>query len=267
MAEPPSSGTALPGAGGDGWAVEGEPPSLFRAESRLDAAQENDTAALIDALRSRGAASFDPVGFRVIEAMWRRGENLQGAARAAVARKLARRLAALRERFEHAGAEIGASAENKAVAPGRSEPQQSAPHRHAPRPGPLAELLVHAARQNTAAPLAAATSGASGGELKSLHYFGSIWSRLSLEQQLSQALAQAPENAGPLNSHFLVLQALIRMRDIAPQYLENFMSYADALLWLDLLDTGKGAGQKTGSQKAATRKPATRKAGQKKTRS
>ncbi|WP_341645173.1 DUF2894 domain-containing protein [Thauera sp. SDU_THAU2] len=271
MAEPPSSGTALPGAGDDGWAAEGEPSSLFRVESRLDAAPEDDTAALIDALRSRGAASFDPVGFRVIEAMWRRGENLQGAARAAVARKLARRLAALRERFEHAGAEVGASTENKAVAPGRPEPQQSVPGRHAPRryaprPGPLAELLVHAARQNTAAPLAAAAPGASGGELKSLHYFGSIWSRLSLEQQLSQALAQAPENAGPLNSHFLVLQALIRMRDIAPQYLENFMSYADALLWLDLLDTGKGAGQKTGSQKAATRKPATRKVGQKKTR-
>ena len=221
------------------------------AESLFSGAAESeaDVVALIDAMRGRGAASFDPVGFCVIEAMWRRRESLQGAARVAVMRKLVRRLATLRERFERAGGEKTP----------RAEPQSAAPSL-------LAELLAHAARQNSAAPSAKATPGAAGGELKSMHYFGSIWSRLSLEQQLSQALAQAPENAGPLNSHFLVLQALIRMRDIAPQYLENFMSYADALLWLDLLDTGKGAGQKAGAQKAATRKPATRKAGPRKTR-
>ncbi|ENO84009.1 DUF2894 domain-containing protein, partial [Thauera linaloolentis] len=150
-------------------------------------------------------------------------------------------LAAFRERFERAGgsADIG-----RPAAPGRS---------------PLAELLAHAARSSLHAAIPAlgstqSAAGAPAGELKSLRYFGSTWSRLSLEQQLSQALARAPDNAGPLNSHFLVLQALIRMRDIAPQYLENLMSYADALLWLDLADPGKGAGQKGGAQKAAVRK-------------
>lgn len=256
------SGAAPPAPIRSGFAAgpcaESEALPQLRPELPLDAAVEDDAAAIIDALRSRGAARFDAVAFRVIEAMWWRGEHLRGAARTALRRKLARRMAMFRERFERAGGETGAGVDHQQVPPpGRS---------------PLAELLAHAARSgaSVAAPARAAATagpGASAGELKSLHYFGSIWSRLSLEQQLSQALAQAPDNAGPLNSHFLVLQALIRMRDIAPQYLENFVSYADALLWLDLLDSGKGAGPKSGSQKAATRKPATRKTRQRKTRS
>ncbi|WP_083953636.1 DUF2894 domain-containing protein [Thauera butanivorans] len=254
------SGAALPAPVRSGFAAgfstETEAPLRFRPGSLPDAAAEDGAAAIIDALRSRGAARFDAVAFYVIEAMWRRGEHLCGAARTALQHKLARRLATFRERFERAGGETGAGAGLQVPPRGRS---------------PLAELLAHAARSgaNAAAPAQAASPvgpGTPAVELKSLRYFGSTWSRLSLEQQLSQALAQAPDNAGPLNSHFLVLQALIRMRDIAPQYLENFMSYADALLWLDLLDPGKGAGSKSGSQKTAARKPATRKTGQRKTR-
>ena len=75
-------------------------------------------------------------------------------------------------------------------------------------------------------------------ELKSLRQFRSAWSKLGIEQQLSEALTQAPENAGPLNSHLLVLRALERMRDVSPGYLNPFMSYVDALLWLELVDVG-----------------------------
>ena len=90
-------------------------------------------------------------------------------------------------------------------------------------------------------------------ELKSLRYFRSTWSRLSLEQQLSRALAQAPDNAGPLNSHFLVLQALIRMRDIAPPYLEGFIAHVDALLWLERADAGRGMAPKAGARAGEAR--------------
>ena len=69
-------------------------------------------------------------------------------------------------------------------------------------------------------------------ELKSLRYFRRTWSALSVDRQL----AQGPENAGPLNSHRLVLRSLQLMRDVAPNYLERFMSYADALLWLEQAD-------------------------------
>jgi hypothetical protein len=92
-----------------------------------------------------------------------------------------------------------------------------------------------------------------GPELKSVAIFRNEWSKLSTEQQLTQTLAQAPENAGPMNSQHLVLRSLERMRDIAPDYLQGFMSYIDTLIWLDHADptrplAGRGAGN-TGEKK------------------
>jgi hypothetical protein len=34
------------------------------------------------------------------------------------------------------------------------------------------------------------------------------------------------------------------MRDISPEYLEQFLSYVDALLWLDHTDSGRNQVQK-----------------------
>ena len=73
-------------------------------------------------------------------------------------------------------------------------------------------------------------------DISSLAYFEKIWAELKVEQQLAEALAQAPENAGPLNSHLLALQSLKLMRDLSPGYLKRFVSYVDALLWLDQAD-------------------------------
>ena len=73
-------------------------------------------------------------------------------------------------------------------------------------------------------------------ELKAVAYFRDAWSRLSTEQQLTQTLAQAPENAGPMNSQHLVLRSLQAMRDLAPDYLQGFMSYIDTLIWLEQVD-------------------------------
>jgi hypothetical protein len=89
-------------------------------------------------------------------------------------------------------------------------------------------------------------------ELKSLRYFRSTWSRLSAEQQLAQALAQAPENAGPLNSHLLVLRALQLMQEVSPDYLQRFMSYADTLLWLEQVDDLSGAVKRRNETAAPT---------------
>jgi hypothetical protein len=70
-------------------------------------------------------------------------------------------------------------------------------------------------------------------ELRSVRKFRKTWSRLSTGKQLRQALDQAPKNAGPINSHMLVLRSLQLMQDISPDFLNRFMSYADALLYLD----------------------------------
>ena len=123
----------------------------------------------------------------------------------------------------------------------------------------LGELLRHIEQQSAAKwvggsaiepeiALDDATDSAT--ELKAIRYYRDTWLQLSVEQQLTAAQAKAPENAGPLNSHALVLRALQRMRDSSPDYLSRFMSYADALLCLEQRDKGKLA-TKTGARRAA----------------
>lgn len=70
-------------------------------------------------------------------------------------------------------------------------------------------------------------------------------------------------SAGPLNSHFLVLQALRQLRDVSPGYLEQFISYADALLWLEQLDGGGSPARKNAvrAEPGKKRKSSRRKAG------
>jgi hypothetical protein len=48
-----------------------------------------------------------------------------------------------------------------------------------------------------------------------------------------QATHRAPENAGPLNSHMLVLRTLGLMRELSPHYLRRFLSHTETLLWLE----------------------------------
>jgi len=72
-----------------------------------------------------------------------------------------------------------------------------------------------------------------GRELRSAQSFRDTWSRICAEDEVAQAVEQGPENAGPLNSHRLVLHTLALMRDLSPDYLRRFLSHADTLLWLE----------------------------------
>ena len=256
--------------------TEALPPAVSLRGHVPDQASGQDLRARIDDLHARGAAGLDPVGWRVIEAMLRRLDAFDGAARTALARKIERRLSTFRERFERTPSAASskrsgeatrsygaANAAREVAAPVESDRISRHPHARVGQVqqarGLLAELLEHVGRQSgipsgvgDAAPVGRGVAPVA--ELKSLRYFRSTWSRLSLEQQLSRALAQAPDNAGPLNSHFLVLQALIRMRDIAPSYLEGFVAHAQALLWLEQADGGRGVASRGAGQKAAARK-------------
>jgi hypothetical protein len=49
-------------------------------------------------------------------------------------------------------------------------------------------------------------------------------------------MLQAPQNAGPINSHMVSLRSLTLMRDISPDYLNRFMTYLDSLSCLDQAD-------------------------------
>ena len=223
---------------------------------------------LIAALRARGAEQFDPVGFRFIEALARRAAAHRTEAGCVLDRSLAKALAQYGERFDRAERTARDTLAREAA---RFPEAADALRQHCDAgdfgglhrlvaklearggSGPLAELLAHIRRHTpdgaTGGPVHAGGAMVEPrGELKSMRYFRSTWSRLSVDRQLSRAFAQAPENAGPLNSHFLVLQSLRLMRDVSPEYLEQFMSYVDALLWLDQADSGRNPAQKSAAR-------------------
>ena len=56
---------------------------------------------------------------------------------------------------------------------------------------------------------------------------------MSVERQVSLAMKQGPKNAGPINSHNLILRSLSMMQEISPEYLSRMVSYVDTLLLLD----------------------------------
>jgi hypothetical protein len=104
--------------------------------------------------------------------------------------------------------------------------------------GTLADLINHQripapADTPSAAPISPSTPAPFPSELKALDDVRNTWARLDAEQRLEQALAQVPTNAGPLNSYHLVLRTLTLMRDVSPEYLQRFMGYVDALMWLE----------------------------------
>ena len=209
----------------------------------------------VEALRARGAHRFDPVGFRFIEALARRSAARQGAVRHLLDGRLATALTAYAERHARAVAEAGHCLDQLGPRGVRfpeagdelqrlqADGDVSGLRRLAARlegqrrPGPLAGLVEHLAQQSSLGlKLPSADAAAPAGaptELKALRYFRSTWSRLSVDQQLARSIARQPANAGPLNSHLLVLRSLKLMREVSPDYLRRFVSYVDTLFWLD----------------------------------
>ena len=100
--------------------------------------------------------------------------------------------------------------------------------------------------------------GPQGRGFKSVANYRSEWSRLSTEKQLTQTLAQAPENAGPMNSRHLVL------RDLSPDYLQRFMSYIDPLIWLEQADPTKPAAGRSSAGEGEIKPRATKRCATKK---
>lgn len=94
-------------------------------------------------------------------------------------------------------------------------------------------------------PGAAHASGGSAphglGEMKSVQQFKQAWGRMQVQDQVGHALTQGPANAGPLNSHQLVLRTLGLMQDLSPDYLHHFMGHLDTLLRLDSLAVPQAA--------------------------
>lgn len=235
-----------------------QPNRVADAGPAIAAGPVADAGPAIAALRAAGAHRFDPARFGFIEALARRAAGHQGALRRLLDHKLASALAAYSQRQVLALAEAGGLAERLAQAwPDAAGAVQrlyadgdlNGLHRlaaglaGAERSGPLAGL-VQQINQHGSAPAQAHAGGvapAHTGELNALRYFRTSWSQLRVDQQLTQSLAKTPDNAGPLNSQRLVLQALGLLRQEAPDYLRRLMSSVDTLLWLDQAAVGATA--------------------------
>lgn len=196
---------------------------------------------LLETLRASGAAEHDPVRVAYLEAL---------------ARRTAAQPAAIRQRLN---AKLEATASELAARP--TAPPTEASEGNAA--SPLAELLTYIGNHAHMRPEAASPAAESAlapharqtPELKSVAWFHETWSKLSTEQQLTQTLAQAPENAGPMNSQHLVLRSLQAMRDIAPDYLQSFMSYIDTLIWLEHAAPIKPAATRSSVGEGENKKP------------
>lgn len=181
---------------------------------------DRDWQAQLEALRQAGAERLDPLRLHFLQALARRARAQPDSVRRLLDARLAQASAQLQQRL--------------AQAPPVPQPDSVA----AARPvSPLAELVRELAQaaeatSDSTVPGAGPTLR-SRPELRSVRRFRKTWSALSAERQLSQARAQAPQNAGPINSHMLVLRALDLMRATSPDYLMRFMSHVETLLLLD----------------------------------
>lgn len=225
-----------------------------------------DPGAALAALGRAGAQRFDAVRFHHLAALARRAPQERGGVGRWLAARLDAALAAFAQDFARAQADAraliarslprhpSAAAELERLFAagdfGGVARRAAALEREARRPA-LAGLARHAERD---APRGdgPAPWPQTHPELKAVRHFRSTWSKLSVERRVAAALGQAPAQAGPLNSHFLVLRSLEMMRAISPDYLGRFMSYVDTLLRLEQAH-GKPAAKKPAKPRAGRR--------------
>ena len=208
-----------------------------------------DIAVLLHALRQCGAGRRDGMRRHRIEALAARAARLEGSARDVLDAKL--RL--LMEQDLPAQADGDDAPPTDRDASALDEP-----------PSPTDELSalvlrlsgIRTMRGNSATLDSAATNQAVDGDTRGcpgngattqtqdLHDSGfqslpaldairQTWARLRTASHLQHIMADVPEDAGPMHSTVLVHRAIALMHDTAPDYLQHFLGYADALAGLE----------------------------------
>ncbi|RIJ05415.1 DUF2894 domain-containing protein [Achromobacter sp. K91] len=200
-----------------------------------------DARAMLDAWREAGADRVAPVRFQFMDALQRRAAAQGGEARRLLDVKLAALIQAYETELE------GAPVDAAEYAP--------APASAIPEPGPLAALTAYIADPGPDA-RGAADLRATYPELQTLEYFRGVWSRVSADRQVRQSQEQVHKNAGPLNSNQLVHRALSLMREVSPGYLQQFLSYTDALMWMEQVHAAIAPPPKEAAPRAGAKKTA-----------
>lgn len=206
--------------------------------------------ATLDAWRERGADRLDPIRFHFIEALDRRAAAHCGETRRLLDDRLSELIEAYAGDLERAASKANESATDTGSAALSTEPARETlaglvgylAASHAPADG-SSPAAAHAVPRHPAYP-----------ELEVLDYFRQTWSRVRSEKQLRQSLRKAPDNAGPLNSSSLVHRSLSLMRELSPGYLQQFLSYVDALSWMEQINGGGALPAKDAPRAATARK-------------
>jgi len=172
-------------------------------------------ASVLAGWRERGDDRFDPVRFRLIEALGKRADTCTGTAR----RLLDQRLSVLVEDYAR---DLDAAGFDSALA-------HRTDTRRRPPKGALGGLVGYVDTQSEFAPTDPASPYATRRQTEVLEYFRELWSRLRTENQWREFPAHVPQNAGPLNTNKLVYRSLLLMRELSPGYLQQFLTYVNGL--------------------------------------
>jgi len=190
----------------------------------------------LDAWREQGFDRVDPMRFHLMDALERRACGYDGAARGVIDERLAALASAYAERID-ASTEDSRERRNDDVTP-----------------HPLAELHAHITQ--TAAkhevPLDVAITRMSDAYV--LDEFRRIWTTVRTESQMRQAMAPAPQNAGPLNSSALAHRSIALMRELSPGYLQQFLAYVDDLAWIEQMQSSRPAAPRETRRAPAAKK-------------
>lgn len=182
------------------------------------------TESTLAALREAGAHHHDPARFHYLEVLERRLATQPDAVRQLLNERLH---AAVQDYAQR----VACAASLTRDASGARASVSAMPSAHA---APLTRLnhYIHERIQAQAEQVDPEALG-SVADLKSVRGFSTVWTKIAADQQVVQAVDRAPENAGPLNSHRLVLRSLTLMRSLSPDYLGHFLAQMETLLWLD----------------------------------
>lgn len=187
-----------------------------------------DLASHVAAFRASGAWRADPVRFRHLESLCERMASQPPAVRAILEGKVRVAL----DEFTRVAVER----------------QPMAARRQAAETSALAGLNAHISERAKLRQPASTVPGEDSDELASVKRFRASWESGRTLQRLEQAVARSPANAGPLNSHALVVRSLALMGDLSVDYLRHFLASAETLQWLE------GARQSLPREKAAKAK-------------
>jgi len=181
---------------------------------------------MLDAWREQGADRMSPMRFHRIDALARRAAAQGGEVRRLLDGRLAELIGAYAADLEQTAPK--AEAAGAATADACDDAGL----------GVLVDYIAERATLRDGLAADGASSGAAFPELGALDEFRKLWAKLRVDSQLRQSLEQAPANAGPLNSGRLVHRSLTLMSELSPGYLQQFLSYVDALSWIEQMSEG-----------------------------